>query len=148
MRILSLGREDPLEEGMSTHSSILAWVIPWTEESGGLQSTGSQKIGHEWSDLACRQRLWYLFRLSRVGAVSFFIDEVKWSESCSVVSDSLQPHAWNSPGQNPGVGSLSLLQGIFPTQGLNPGLPHCRQILYQLNHKGSPVSIKNTDFYW
>ena len=44
----------------------------------------------------------------------------------------------NSPGQNTGVGSLSLLQGIFPTQGLNPGLPHCRQILYQLSHKGSP----------
>ena len=50
------------------------------------------------------------------------------SESCSVVSDSLWPHVlyspWNSPGQNNGVGSLSLLQGIFPTQGSNPGLPH------------------------
>jgi len=42
----------------------------------------------------------------------------------------------NSPGQNTGVGSLSLLQGIFPTQGSNPGLPHCRWILYQLSHKG------------
>ena len=45
---------------------------------------------------------------------------------------------WNSPGQNTGVGSLFLLQGIFPTQGPNPGLPHCRWILYQLRHKGSP----------
>ena len=44
----------------------------------------------------------------------------------------------NSPGQNPGVGSLSLLQGIFPTQELNPGLLYCRRILYQLRHKGSP----------
>ena len=44
----------------------------------------------------------------------------------------------NSPGQNTGVGSLSLLQGIFLTQGLNEGLLHCRQILNQLNHKGSP----------
>ena len=64
------------------------------------------------------------------------------SESCSVMSDSLQPHGlyspWNSPGQNPGVGSLSLLQGIFPTQGLSPGLLYCRQILYQLSHQGSP----------
>ena len=64
------------------------------------------------------------------------------SESHSVVSDSLWPHGlyslWNSPGQNPGVGSCSLPQGIFPTQGLNPGLPHCRQILYQLSHNGSP----------
>ena len=45
---------------------------------------------------------------------------------------------WNSPGQNIGVGSLSVLQGIFTTQGLNPGLPYCRQILSQLSHKGSP----------
>ena len=45
---------------------------------------------------------------------------------------------WNSPGQNTGVGRLSLLQGIFPTQGLNPGLLHCGQILDQLSHKGSP----------
>ena len=45
---------------------------------------------------------------------------------------------WNSLGQNTGVGSLSLSQGIFPTSGSNPGLPHCRQILYQLSHRGSP----------
>ena len=44
---------------------------------------------------------------------------------------------WDSLGQNTGLGSLSLLQGIFPTQRSNPGLPHCRQILYQLSHKGS-----------
>ena len=59
--------------------------------------------------------------------------------SCSVVSNSLRPQGlcspWTSPSQNTGVGSLSLLQGIFPTQGSNPGLPHCRQILYQLSHK-------------
>ena len=64
------------------------------------------------------------------------------SESCSVLSDSLWPQGlyspWNSPGQNTGVGSRSFLQGIFLTQGSNPGLPHCRQILYQLSHKGSP----------
>ena len=61
------------------------------------------------------------------------------SESCLVVPDSLRLYSpWNSPGQNTGVGSPSLLQGIFPTQGSNPDLPHCRWILYQLNHKGSP----------
>ena len=43
---------------------------------------------------------------------------------------------WNSPGQNTGVGGCSLLQGIFPTQGSNPGLRHCRRILYQLSHQG------------
>ena len=61
------------------------------------------------------------------------------------MSDSLQPHGlysqWNSPGQNTGVSSLSFLQEIFPTQGLNPGLLHCRQIFYQLSHKGSPRRI-------
>ena len=63
------------------------------------------------------------------------------NESCSVMSDSLGHHGlyslWNSPGKNTGVGSLSLLQGIFPTQGLNPGLSHCRWILYQLSHRES-----------
>ena len=63
-------------------------------------------------------------------------------ESHSVVSDSLRPRGlyrpWNSPGQLTGVGSLSLLQGISPTQGSNPGPLHCRQILYQLSHQGSP----------
>ena len=43
----SLGQEDPLEKEMATHSSILAWRIPWTEEPGGLQSTGSQRVGHD-----------------------------------------------------------------------------------------------------
>ena len=68
----------------------------------------------------------------------------QWSESQShwVVSDPLWPHRlyspWNSPGQNTGVGSLSLLQGIFPTPGPNPSLPYYRRILYQLKHKGSP----------
>ena len=64
------------------------------------------------------------------------------SERSSVVSDSLRPHRlyspWSSPGQNTGMDSLSLLQGIFPTQGSNPGLLHWGQILYQLSHKGSP----------
>ena len=45
--IRSLGLEDPLEEEMATHSSILAWRIPWTEEPGGLQSTGSQRVRHD-----------------------------------------------------------------------------------------------------
>ena len=45
-QVPSLAGEDPLEEGIATHSSILAWRIPWTEESGGLQSMGSQRVGH------------------------------------------------------------------------------------------------------
>ena len=53
MWIRSLDWEDPLEESMATHSSILAWKIPWTEEPGGLQSMGSQRVGQYRSDLAC-----------------------------------------------------------------------------------------------
>ena len=45
--VQSLGPEDPLEEGMATHSSILAWKISWTEEPGGLQSVGSPRVGHD-----------------------------------------------------------------------------------------------------
>ena len=67
--------------------------------------------------------------------------------SCSVMSDSLLPHGlwptrilcpWESPGKNTGVGCHALLQGIFPTQGSNPDLPHCRWILYHLSPQGSP----------
>ena len=48
IQVWFLGREDPLEKGMATHSSILAWRIPWTEEPGRLQSTGLQTVGHDW----------------------------------------------------------------------------------------------------
>ena len=65
---------------------------------------------------------------------------VKVAQSCLT----LRPHhlysPWNSPGQNTGVGSLSLLRGIFPSQGSNAGLRHCRRILYQLSHTEAPVS--------
>ena len=73
----------------------------------------------------------YLSQLVKEGTLSF--------EKFSF--DSLRPHGlyspWNSPGQNTGVGSLSLVQGIFPIQGSNPGLPHCWQVLHQLSLKGS-----------
>ena len=47
MQVPSLGQEDPLEEGMATHSGVLAWRIQWTEEPGGLQPTVSQRVGHD-----------------------------------------------------------------------------------------------------
>ena len=74
------------------------------------------------------------------------------SEIHSVVSDSLWLHGlyipWNSPGRNIGVGCLSLFQGIFPTQGSNPGLLHCRRILHQLRHKGSPGTLLLAFFFF
>ena len=72
----------------------------------------------------------------------YILEIRKKSENHSVESDSLQPHGlyspWNSPGQNTGVHNHSFLQGIFPTQGSNPGLLHCKWILYQLSYQVSP----------
>ena len=91
-----------------------------------------------WSLLHCRR---ILYQLSYQG-------RPKICESHSVVSNSLQLHElyiyspWNSPGQNMGMGSIFLLQWVFPTQGLNRGLLHCRQVLYQLSHKGSPRTLE------
>ena len=76
----------------------------------------------------CKRHYFILF----YGWVVFYC--LKWSEA--KVTQSLNP--WNSPGQNTRVGSLFLFQGIFPTQGSNPGLPHCRWILYQLSQRGRP----------
>ena len=78
---------------------------------------------------------------------SFLVDPLESeTETHSIVSNCLWPHVlyspWNSIGQNTGLGSLSLLQGIFPTQGSNPRLLHCRWIVYQLSHKGSPRMLE------
>ena len=73
--------------------------------------------------------------------VCYTENEMQVAQSCLTPCIPMDCSPWNSPGQNTGVGSLSLLQGIFPTQGLNPGLPHCRPILYQLSHTG-------TQEYW
>ena len=108
------GARDPLGPAVLEVTLLFLWSL------GGLLK-GSQPAGSDFTqECACRH-------------------QVK-CEIHSVVSDSLQPHGlygpWNSPGQNTGVGGLSLLQGIFPTQGSNPGLPHCRRILDPLSHKG------------
>ena len=102
------------------------------------------------------RKLWYIYTMEYYSAIKkntfesvlmrwmklepiIQSEKWKWKWSRSVMSDSLWPHGlyspWNSPGKNTGVGSLSLLQGTFPTQGSNPGLSHCRQTLYQLSHK-------------
>ena len=74
--------------------------------------------------------------------IYFKVSEVKVAQSCLILYN---PR--NFPGQNTGVGSLSLLQGIFPTQGSNPGLLHCRRILHQLSHKGSPGTLLAAPFF-
>ena len=93
------------------------------------------------------ERWWWLKPSSPFPGVTDAKVPENTCDSHSVVSDSLRSHrlkpsrllcAWNSLRKNTGVGCHSLLQGIFPTQGLNPGLKHCRRILYQLSHQGSP----------
>ena len=106
--VWSLCWEDPLEKGMATHSSIPAWRIPWTEEQGRLQSMGSQRVGYNWVTFT-----------SLPSEGTFFFLPLRIF-----------------PGKNTGVGCHALFQGIFPTQGLNPGLQHCRWILYHLSHQG------------
>ena len=59
-QVQSLGREDPLEEGIATLSSVLAWRIPWTEEPGGLQSIGLRRVGHDGNNLAQHISFWRL----------------------------------------------------------------------------------------
>ena len=82
IQVLSLGQENLLEEGMATHSSIIAWRIPQTEEPSGLQSIGSQSVIHDWSDLACIHHLYN-------SSVQF---------SHSVMSASLRPHGLQHAG--------------------------------------------------
>ena len=68
--------------------------------------------------------------------------KVQVTQSCPNLCDLNSECDPDSPGQNTGVGSLCLLQGSFPTQGSNPGLQHCRWILYQLSHRGIPLIAK------
>ena len=96
---------------------------------------------------------WHLYKKRRLGhrhagRKDHVKTKVKVAQSCPILWDCMNcslPGScrWNSPGKNTGVGSCSLLQGIFPTQESNPGLQHCRWILYQLSHKGSCMHAKS-----
>ena len=149
----------PREDEMATHSSILAWRIPWTEEPGGLQTMGSQRVGHNWAHMhTCRKTTlvrgflgkfghhltdlcWEIKMINRK-----YFKHIKEPPTVSIkqgilllILNNFKLYSpGNSPGWTTGVGSLSLLQRNFPTQGSNPGLPCCRQILNQLSQKGSP----------
>ena len=101
----SLGQEDPLEKGMATHSNILAWRIPWTEETGGLLFLAMSD-----SSLQARWGLQGKAMVLKIGPVT----------KCLLCPARLLC-LWDSPGKNIGVGCHSLLQGIFPTRGLCRG---------------------------
>ena len=95
-------------------------------------------MNNGWPHSKSRSSMCWLFLFIALLPVTIALYYLK----VKVAQSSLRPRGlyspWNSPGRNTGVGSLAFLQGIFPTQELNTGLPHCRWILYQLSHKGSP----------
>ena len=104
-RVRFLGWEVPLEKGMASHSSILAWRIPWTEKPGGLQSMGSQRVGHDWatnthiththiSPSSLDSNLWFILP-------SISHDELPWGLSVknppTYAGDAVQSLAWEDP---------------------------------------------------
>ena len=118
------------------------WGRPLHQEPGFLHGSLQLRLGRNWVTFAMGPGL--ALRPEGIAAIRTKVVFCYESESHSVVSDSLQP--WNSPCLNTRVGSLSLLQGIFPTQGSNPGLSHCRQILYRLSHKRSPRILEGVAY--
>ena len=130
-------RENPLGSNESENCSVMSsslWPHGLYSPRNSLgQNTGVRSLSLlQWTAFCQTTLLW---------PVHLGWPHMAWP-SCSFMSNSLRPHGlyspWNSPGQNIGVSSLSLLQGIVPTQGLNPGLLHCKWVLYQLSHKERP----------
>ena len=131
------------------HFVLCPWIcfsVSWFIVYGSLNRICILLLGESCINLAYVElahsafQVCFIFLLFCLFILIFKSLIVKVAQSCLT----LQPHElyspWNSPGQNTGVCRLSLLQGIFPTQGLNPGVPHCRQILYQMSHQGNPNS--------
>ena len=92
-RVWFLGWEDPLEKEMATHSSTLAWKIPWTEEPGRLQSMGSRKVGHDWATSLSLSLDLVLHLLRGPGRIIPF----------TALNPSLWLHAWRKPQSTPGM---------------------------------------------
>ena len=109
---------------MSLRSPVSWW---WTGKPGMLQSIGLKRVRKDWATELIFKSL----------------SKSRKSVSCSVISWTVArlPCPWNTPGKRTGVGCHTLIQEIFSTQGMNPGLPHCRQILYRLSHQGSIWTI-------
>ena len=104
---------------------------------GSLGPRVYEGLARAWASLLAHLPLWYF------PATAWLLEVlVKVAQSCPTLCN---PVDCNSLGQNTGVGSLSLLQGIFPIQASNPGLPHCRRILYQLSYRGSKGGTSSWD---
>ena len=127
--------EDHSEQKSEFFICVIRWVT--TEDTSRIKPQHSVHIITQvlpWEAVEVLRAMWF--------CQTTFV--IMWCEVHSVVSDSLRPHGlyspWNSPGQNTGAGSLSLLQGIFPTQGSNPGIQHCRGDSLPDEPQGKPLS--------
>ena len=136
-----LGWEDPLQKGMTTHSSSLAWRIPWTEESGGLKSMGSQRVGHDWATKTHTHN----FKSSEEPKCDlvhvWLCIELRWKwleNKCYVYMTSLWVSAWVSwdgerekyrPGFDPWVGKIPWRRAWQPTPVFLLGESHGQRSL-------------------
>ena len=131
MRVWSLGQEDPLEEEMAIHPSILAWRTPWTEETGGLQSKGSQKVRLKWLSTQTTykgaKKQYRKERASHHGRQSSTVTLVYWNLSIERFAlpstpSSDSPLNCNPPHKDPGIHSLSKLQIFEATLDRNTSI--------------------------
>ena len=134
-RVPSLGRADLLEKEMAIHCNTLAWQVPEMEESGGLESMGLQRVGHDWATSL------FVFMAIQWPEIQFFSSTTvvhMCMLSCVwlfVTPAHQAPLSMGFSGKNTGLGCHFLLQRIFLTQGWNPRLLHCRQIFYSLSYQ-------------
>ena len=101
-QVRSLGWKDPLEKGMATHSSILGWIIPWTEEPGRPQSIGLQRVRHDWSDLAIAAATWRprdQKKKKKVLLITGCWNTKVGSQEIPGVTGKFGPGVWNKEGQ-------------------------------------------------
>ena len=120
-QVWSLGREDLLEKGMATNSSILAWRISWTEKPSGLQSIGLERVGHNWSDLACTHAFHSM--CSTHACIPFHVYATKGVHA--VLSHSLWLHGLGPPPLSMGFPRQEYWIGlVVPSPGdlLDPGI--------------------------
>ena len=133
-----------MEKETATHSSIIAWKIPWTEESGRLQFMGSQSDTterlHSLTHHPQRSSCLFVIILPTLPLIVLCLVAQSCPTLCNPMDCSLPGSSvhGDSPGKNIRVGCHALLQGIFPTQGSNPGLPHYRCYFYHLSHQRNP----------
>ena len=131
--------KNPLEEGMETHSSILAWGMPWTEKPSELQSIGSQRAGHDWSDLEHR----YTPRnatqqLVRPSLVIYSLSPVQFFATLWTVSSPGSSVHGISQARILECVAISFSRGSSPTQGPNPNLLHWQADSLSLSYLGRP----------